>query len=170
MLKSQLSRVPWVPCGHTKALKWHSKGSSHIKVTHPAPCLSWLPPWENVNRSTILIYSTWRHPLSIHERNYAIFGDPMSPTLKAKEGTNISIQHREKINIGIELKVLGSNVMTVLQGVVTPIYLLSRLWPRSKWDQGSRGTWDKGLVTRVNGSRGTFRLGSQTVDLVISVQ
>jgi len=28
---------------------------SHIKVTHP-PCLFQLSPWENVNRSTTLIY------------------------------------------------------------------------------------------------------------------
>jgi len=32
--------------------------TSHIKVTRP-PCLFQLPPWENVNRSTTLIYSTW---------------------------------------------------------------------------------------------------------------
>jgi len=33
------------------------RATSHIKVTHP-PCLFWLPPWENVNRSTTLIYGT----------------------------------------------------------------------------------------------------------------
>ena len=32
------------------------KATSHIIVTHPS-CFFWLPPWENVNRSTTLIYS-----------------------------------------------------------------------------------------------------------------
>ena len=29
--------------------------TSHIKGTRP-PCLFWLPPWENVNRSTTLVH------------------------------------------------------------------------------------------------------------------
>ena len=31
--------------------------ASPIKVTCP-PCLFWLPPWEDVNRSTTQIYGT----------------------------------------------------------------------------------------------------------------
>jgi len=37
------------------------KATSHIIVTHPS-CFFWLPPWENKNRSTTLIYSIeWCH-------------------------------------------------------------------------------------------------------------
>jgi len=40
---------------HEMALE---RAASHIKMTHPR-CLFQLPPWENVNRSTTLIYHNY---------------------------------------------------------------------------------------------------------------
>jgi len=50
------SKYPMQP--HQSTEMAPERATSHIRVTHP-PCLFWLPPWENVNRSTTLIYSMW---------------------------------------------------------------------------------------------------------------
>jgi len=34
------------------------RAGSHIKVAHPPPLFQ-LPPWQNINGSTILIIGTW---------------------------------------------------------------------------------------------------------------
>ena len=47
-----LPSIAW-PRQNMEALE---RVASHVKVTFP-PCLFRLPPWENVNRSTTLIYS-----------------------------------------------------------------------------------------------------------------
>jgi len=43
---------------HRSTTRPHERAASHIKVTRP-PCLFRLLPWENVNRSTTLIYPMW---------------------------------------------------------------------------------------------------------------
>ena len=43
---------------HQSTARLLERATSHIKMTHP-PCLFRLLPWENVNRSTTLIYCTW---------------------------------------------------------------------------------------------------------------
>jgi len=53
-----------IPRGFLQSTAWQHQSTtrpleravSHIKVTHP-PCLLWLLPWENVNRSTTLTSS-----------------------------------------------------------------------------------------------------------------
>jgi len=49
---------PYALCGFQTTKMTLERAASHIKVTCP-PCLFWLLPWENVNRSTTLIYSMW---------------------------------------------------------------------------------------------------------------
>jgi len=44
--------------GHIKAPPGHLKGLLATSKGRP-PCLFWLPPWENVNRSTTLIHHMW---------------------------------------------------------------------------------------------------------------
>ena len=43
------------PRPHHSTARPLERATRHIKVTHP-PCLFWLRSWENINRSTTLIY------------------------------------------------------------------------------------------------------------------
>ena len=54
--------------------------TSHIKGTRP-PCLFQLPPWENLNRSTTLIHSMWRHLINYSWEKLHNFVDVVFPTL-----------------------------------------------------------------------------------------
>jgi len=66
---------------HQSTSRSLERATSHIKVTCPT-CLFRLPPWENVDRSTTLIYPTWvTSSLIIHKRNYAI-SSMLLPTLR----------------------------------------------------------------------------------------
>ena len=66
---------------HQSTARPLERSASHIKVTCP-PCLFRLPPWENVNRPTTLIYHMWWRVISliIHERLHN-FVDALFPTL-----------------------------------------------------------------------------------------
>ena len=67
-----------VPCGHIKAPKWHLKGPLATSKWHTLLLL----PWENVNRSTTLIISTWVMSINYSWEKLCNFANLKIPTLR----------------------------------------------------------------------------------------